>query len=134
MNKTLLSLSLIACLTLPAAAAAVQKSKSAATLSAGRYSAKVKMLACEACGPSVEKTLNEIKGVEAAKVDPKTSTVEFAVKNSVKVASLQKALRGASADMGMGADYSLSKIQAIETAAAPEAPKTDKTEAPAKKS
>jgi copper chaperone CopZ len=115
MKKILLCAALFSAAAAPAFAA--KKAKTAETLAPGRYTAKVKMLACEGCGPEVEKTLNGVKGVEAAKVDSKTSTVEFGVKDPVKVAELQKTLKAASEEMGMGADYSLSKIQSLEKAA-----------------
>lgn len=120
MKKILLCAVLFAAVAAPAAAA--KKAKAEGSLAPGRYTAKVKMLACEACGPEVEKTLNGIKGVEAAKVDSKTSTVQFGVKDPLQVVLLQKTLRAASEQMGMGADYSLSKIESLEKAA----PKAEK--------
>lgn len=118
MNKNLLAVAVLAVLAVPGLAAKPEKSEKAAkpapSLSAGRYSAKIKMLACEGCGGEVEKALNGVKGVEAAKVDSKTSTVDFSVKSAVKTAELQKTLKGAAEKMGMGADFSLSKIQSIE--------------------
>ena len=120
MKKILLCAAVFAAVAAPAAAA--KKAKAADTLTPGRYTAKVKMLACEACGPEVEKTLNGIKGVEGAKVDSKASTVQFGVKDTLKVAELQKTLKAASEQMGMGADYSLSKIESLQKAA----PKAEK--------
>lgn len=120
MKNLLLCAALLSSVAAPAAAA--KKAKAEGTLTKGQYTAKVKMLACEACGPEVEKTLNGVKGVEAAKVDSKTSTVRFGVKDSVKLAELQKTLKAASEQMGMGADYSLSKIESLEKAA----PKAEK--------
>lgn len=82
-------------------------------LSAGQYSATVAALPCEACAPKVQETLGKAEGVESVTVDPKTKTVTFRVKegNNVKISELQKSLKAASAEMGMGADYTLHDVK-----------------------
>lgn len=120
MNRLLLAAALL-CLALPAAAKKKPAPAPAAeTLAAGRYTAKVKLLACSGCGPEVEKALRSIKGVEAAKVDSDKSEVAFTVAKDAQlsVAELQKTLKKSADEMGMGADYSLSKIQALAPAPA----------------
>lgn len=102
-----------------AASAAPKKAAPAATLTSGEYTAHVGMLACSECGKNVEKVLNATKGIENAKVDSDKSTVTFKVKQGahVKVAELQKKLKASADDMGMGADYRLSKIASLTKAA-----------------
>lgn len=91
-----------------------------AILKAGTYTAIVSSLVCGACAPQVEKTLKEYPGIAAATVDQEKSTVKFTVKQgaSVKVANLQAELESASAEMGMGADYTLKSIRSVDRASA----------------
>lgn len=81
-------------------------------LKEGAYSAKVAALACEACPPQVEKALGGIKGITAVSVDAQTKTVRFTVEkgSAVTEADIQKVLKAASDEMGMGADYTLHDI------------------------
>ena len=82
-------------------------------LTAGAYSAKAKALVCSGCGPIIQQTLEKVKGLESISIDPKTSMVKFKVKKdaSIDVAKLQKTLKDASGEMGMGADYRLMDIK-----------------------
>lgn len=91
----------------------MKKATPPATLAAGSYTAHVKSMPCGGCADVVQKTLSGIAGIEAAQADASKSAVQFRVKNGAKVtvADLQKSLQAASAEMGMGADYSLSNIQ-----------------------
>ena len=100
---------------------AVAKEPTAATspsspLKEGTYSAKVAALACEACPPQVEKALGSIKGITAVSVDAQTKTVRFTVGkgSTVTEADLQKVLKAASDEMGMGADYTLHDIARVK--------------------
>jgi hypothetical protein len=79
----------------------------------GTYTAKVKAIVCEGCGPMIQKTLQNFKEVEAVTVDQKSKTVQFSVKKDsmTTVSALQKALDRAAKSMGMGADYTLSDIK-----------------------
>jgi hypothetical protein len=83
------------------------------TLMSGTYTAKVKAIVCEGCGPLIQKTLQNFKELDAVTVDQKTSTVQFSVKKDCKttVSNLQKALDQAAKRMGMGADYTLSNVK-----------------------
>ena len=110
---TKIILTLLAAVSL-AAPAAVKEPKE---LKAGKYTAKVAMLSCGACGPNVEQALGNLKGIETAKVDSDKSLVTFTVKKDakVKVADVQKTLKASADKMGMGADYSLSKIQSLKS-------------------
>ena len=83
------------------------------TLAPGNYSAKVKALVCEGCAAFIQDSLKGFAGIENLKVDQKAKMVRFSVKKDavVKVADLQKALKSASDEMGMGADYSLSELR-----------------------
>ena len=116
MLKNALVFVLLAGLAGSASAAKKTKASSSASLGAGQYTAQVAMLACGACGSNVEQTLQKLPGVENAKVDSNKSTVTFAVKKGAKIAvsDLQKALKASADQMGMGADYTLSKIKALE--------------------
>jgi copper chaperone CopZ len=118
MTKIPMLLAVLVALAVPSFAAKKDKKAEApkppAELSAGTYTASIKMLACDGCGGEVEKALNGVKGLEAAKVDSKASTVDFTVKAAVKTADIQKTLRAAAEQMGMGADFSLSKIRTLE--------------------
>jgi hypothetical protein len=82
-------------------------------LKAGTYRAHVAAIPCEGCPPVIEQTMLAQPGIGAAKADMKTSSLTFTVKadSKVSVADLQKALKTASDQMGMGADYSLKNIQ-----------------------
>ncbi len=116
MIKNALVLVVVAGLSVAASAAVKKPAKSApASLSAGQYTAHVAMLACSACGANVEKVLNATKGIESAKVDSDKSSVTFTVKPGakIKVADLQKTLKSSADEMGMGADYRLSKISEL---------------------
>ena len=78
----------------------------------GKYSAKVTAIACEACPPEIMKTLQAQTGVKDITVDAKTSTVQFTVLPGahVWIPELQKALKAASDQMGMGADFELKNL------------------------
>lgn len=82
-------------------------------LGAGTYTATVKALVCEACGPKVVETLSSVPGIADVSVDQAKSQLTFAVKkgSKINVASLQKKLKAVSDQMGMGADYSLRDIR-----------------------
>ncbi len=110
LRTSLVTLALLAAL----AAIAVTARAAQETLAAGTYTAKVKALVCNGCGPLIKKTLEGLKAVESASVDQKASTVEFTVKkdNTVKLAEIQTALKAAADKMGMGADYGLSEVKA----------------------
>jgi hypothetical protein len=79
----------------------------------GTYTAKVKAIVCEGCGPMIQKTLQSFKELDAVTVDQKSSTVQFSVKKDsiATMGNLQKALDSAAKRMGMGADYTLSDVK-----------------------
>jgi hypothetical protein len=79
----------------------------------GTYTAKVKAIVCEGCGPMIQKTLQNFKEIEAVSVDQKSRTVQFSVKKDsmTTLVNLQKALDTAAKRMGMGADYTLSDVK-----------------------
>lgn len=123
MVKLLCAVLLLAGLSGAAAAAPKNAAKagktakaSSETLAPGRYTAHVAMLACSECGRNVEKVLNETKGIERAKADSDKSTVTFTVKpgSKIEVVALQQKLKASADEMGMGADYRLSKITALK--------------------
>lgn len=95
------------------------------TLTAGRYTAKAKALVCGACVKKIMDTARAFPGIESASVDRKSSTLEFVVGPDahVDVAQLQSALKAASDEMGMGADYTLSDIRKAGKAKARKTPK-----------
>ncbi len=97
-------------------AAPIMARQSKDVLTAGKYSAKVKAIVCGGCGPLIKQTLQKMKELDAVTVDQEKKTVQFSVKKdgTVKVAELQKALKAASDQMGMGADYTLSDIQPVK--------------------
>ena len=78
----------------------------------GTYTAKVKAIVCEGCGPLIQKTLQNFKELEAVTVDQKSRTVQFSVKKDSMTtrSELQKALDTAAKRMGMGADYTLLNV------------------------
>ena len=82
-------------------------------LQAGKYTARVTAIPCEGCPPVIEQTMLAQPGIASAKADQKTSTLVFTVKPDarVNVLAVQKALKIASDQMGMGADYSLKDIK-----------------------
>ena len=82
-------------------------------LQAGKYSAKVTAIPCAACPPEIVKTLNAQAAIEDVSVDPKASAVTFTIKPGMVVllSDLQKALKTASDQMGMGADYQLKNVK-----------------------
>ena len=82
-------------------------------LKAGTYKAQVMAIVCEGCPPLIEQTMLAQPGIASAKADQKTSILTFTVKPEalVKVSDLQKALKAASDQMGMGADYTLNNIR-----------------------
>lgn len=84
-----------------------------ATLSTGRYTAKVKALVCGACAKKIAQTARAFPGLQNVSVDEKSSALRFAVEPDVQVdvAKLQAAMKAASDEMGMGADYTLSDIR-----------------------
>ncbi len=97
-------------------AAPIVARQSKDVLTAGKYSAKVKAIVCSGCGTLIKQTLQKMKAIDAVTVDQEKKTVQFSVKKdgSVKVADLQKALKAASDQMGMGADYTLSDLQPVK--------------------
>ncbi|MBI4396583.1 MAG: heavy-metal-associated domain-containing protein [Elusimicrobia bacterium] len=88
------------------------------SLTSGYYTARVGAITCDGCGPLIEKTMRQVPGIGAAQVDAKTATVKFTVMEGKKVplADLQKALKLAADQMGMGADYGLSEIKPLKKA------------------
>lgn len=84
-----------------------------ATLAPGKYTAKAKALVCGACVKKITETTAAFPGVRDVSADQKSSTLRFTVAPGaqVDVAKLQAALKAASDDMGMGADYSLGDIR-----------------------
>jgi len=119
MNRNTLIAGLTLMLSLPLSAADKPKTVAAAkdqTLAAGSYSATVKAIVCEGCAQFITETLKKNPALETISVDPKAKTVSFTVKKSatVKVSELQKALKLSAAEMGMGADYSLSDIKSAK--------------------
>ncbi len=85
-------------------------------LAAGKYTAKVKSIVCEECGPLIKETMEKTKSIDSIFVDSKASTVRFQVKKdkAVKLPDLQNALKSAAAEMGMGADYTLSDVKVVK--------------------
>jgi copper chaperone CopZ len=83
------------------------------SLAAGDYTAQIKAIVCDGCGGYVKMTLEKLKGIDKVSVDQKTKTVAFHIQDGVtmKVADLQKALKEAAEEMGMGADYTLTDIK-----------------------
>jgi hypothetical protein len=82
-------------------------------LKAGQYTAKVKAIVCDGCGPLIQKTLQGFKELDAITVDQKTSTLQFTVKqgSTVNLAAIQKALDAAADQMQMGANYTLKDLR-----------------------
>lgn len=115
-------LAVAAVLAFSAAAFAAPKTrkhaKAAPALSAGAYTAHVKVLVCEGCKANIEQTLQGFKAIEGVSVDQEKSTLRFEVKKGAKVsvASLQRALKKSSDGMGMGADYTLHDIARVDAA------------------
>jgi len=87
--------------------------KAPAMLATGRYTAKIKALVCGACAKKIAETARAFPGIQSVSVDGKTSMLRFAVAPDaqVDVAKLQAAMKAASDEMGMGADYTLSDIR-----------------------
>jgi hypothetical protein len=85
-------------------------------LTPGNYSARVTAIPCEACPPEIVRTLKAQPGIDGISVDPKASTVQFTVKPGapIPLVDLQKALKAASDQMGMGADYQLKDVKSRE--------------------
>jgi hypothetical protein len=79
----------------------------------GTYTAGVKAIVCDGCGPLIERTLRNFEEIEAVAVDQKSKTVQFTVKKGggIAVDDLQEALDEAAGRMGMGADYALSDLR-----------------------
>lgn len=111
----------LAALFLAVLAAAASAAKAPQVLKPGRYTAIVKALACEACGPKVVETVKAVPGVGDAWVEDGPSRLTFVVKPEaeVDVAALQKKLAAAAREMGMGADYTLRDIKALPARAKP---------------
>lgn len=82
-------------------------------LAAGTYTAKVQAIVCSGCGPAIKEALLSMKEIDAVSVDSAKKTVQFSVKKNttVKLSDIQKILKGAAAEMGMGADYTLSSVK-----------------------
>jgi hypothetical protein len=110
MNRKLIVV--LAAMMLPALVLAVSPAAQD-VLKAGQYTAKVKAIVCDGCGPLIQKTLQGYKELDAITIDQKTSTVQFTVKkgSTVKMAEIQKALNAAANKMGMGAGYTLSDLK-----------------------
>lgn len=89
----------------------------AKVLDPGKYSASVVAIPCDACPPVIEKTLKAQPGIDAVSVDQKASSVQFTVKPGARVPlpDLQKALKAASDEMGMGADYRLKNVKTADS-------------------
>ena len=85
----------------------------ARVLEAGTYTAQVTAIPCSACPPGIEKTLKAQPAIEEVSVDQDASTVKFSVKpgTQLPLSELQKALKAASDQMGMGADYQLKNVK-----------------------
>ncbi len=85
-------------------------------LTAGIYSANVKAITCDGCGPLIRETMENTKQIDSVVVDRKASTVRFRVMKdkAVKMVDLQSALKAAAAKMGMGADYTLSEVKVVK--------------------
>jgi hypothetical protein len=105
----LLNLGMVFALNQPSSSADAQN-----MLMPGTYTAIVKAIVCEGCGPMIQKTLQGFKELEAVTVDSKSRTVQFSVKKGsmTTLVDLQKALDAAAKRMGMGADYTLSGVKA----------------------
>jgi hypothetical protein len=82
-------------------------------LAAGTYTAHVQAIVCGGCGPAIKEALVSMKELDAVSVDSAKKTVQFSVKKNttVKLADIQKILKGAATKMGMGADYTLSSVK-----------------------
>ena len=115
MKKSVL-FALAAFLLLSALISASAAAQDQSVLKAGDYTAKVKAIVCGGCGKLIQDTLLKMKEIGSASVDMQKSTLKFSVKkdNTVKVADLQKALKAAAAQMGMGADYELSELKPLK--------------------
>ena len=92
---------------------AKQKVATAQSLKPGSYTAQVKAIVCDACGPKVQQTLEKVDRIEKVTVDQKNQTVQFTIKKDakIKLADLQKTLKASSDEMGMGADYQLKNLK-----------------------
>ena len=114
MNRTIVWASLIAATTMTLALASSRDAVT--TLKGGRYSAKVAAIPCGGCPPLIQKTMLQQEGIEMASADQKTSILTFQVKegSAVKLVELQVALKAASDQMGMGADYGLQDVKKIK--------------------
>lgn len=117
MNKRTVLLVAAAVLVLLAAisAAPISARQTQDVLKAGTYSAKVKAIVCGGCGPLIKQTLEKMKEIDTVSVDSAKKTVQFAVKkdSTVKLSDVQKALKAAADQMGMGADYELSDLKPV---------------------
>jgi len=84
-------------------------------LQTGKYTAQVTAIPCDGCPPVIDQTMLAQQGIGSAKADQKTSTLTFTVKPEAraKVSDIQKALKDASDQMGMGADYTLKNIKKV---------------------
>jgi len=80
-------------------------------LAVGKYTAKVKSIVCDECGPRIRQAMEGTQSIDSVFVDSKASTVRFQVKRAIKLGDLQNALKSAASKMGMGADYTLSDIK-----------------------
>lgn len=114
--KTFWNMSLVILLAGSMAFAESAKAKGKAVgqfLTGGTYSAQVKGIVCGGCGPVIQETMEKINGIEKVSVDQDKKTVQFQVKNEVKVklVEVQKALQSSADKMGMGADYQLRNIK-----------------------
>ncbi len=114
MNRKNVIVIAVAAMALLAIAVAPIAAQTPDVLKAGEYTAKVKALVCAGCGPLIVKTMKAMKEIDTVSVDQAKKTVQFTVKKdaALKTADLQKALKGAADQMGMGADYTLSELKA----------------------
>jgi len=96
--------------------AANNSSKEPLILKEGTYTAHVKAIVCSGCGPFIENTLKETDGIGTVAVYQATKTVSFKVCKGhvIKLVTLQKNLKSAADEMGMGADYSLTDVKPVE--------------------
>lgn len=86
------------------------------SLASGYYDANVGGIVCGGCKELIEKTMKAVDGVGAAQVDDKQGTVRFTVMvgKTVSLSKIQSALKTASDQMGMGANYALRDVKPVK--------------------
>lgn len=77
------------------------------------YTAPIKGLVCSGCAENIRQALLKLKGVEDASLDAEKGVLTVKAKDTVKIKAIQKALKAASAKMGMGAKYEIGELQPI---------------------